>query len=105
MRTSTIGVWVSIALCGICLGLWVTSDDMLAQEQAAKPAPRSVDLDFQLMSQERVAGNFYRTAVPGGWLVVLEGIGPSAAGGAGSSMVFIPDEGHKWDGKSLPLSR
>lgn len=38
---------------------------------------------------------FYRSMVPGGWLVFCRG---SSEGG----MTFIPDPNHQWDGNSLP---
>ncbi len=105
MKTSTTAACVLVLLCGVFCCLLAANNDVLAQNQAQQPAPRSEDLSFERMSNERIAGNFYRTAVPGGWLVVLEPIAGSAAGGPGPSMVFIPDEGHKWDGKTLKLPR
>ena len=101
MKTSKIAVWVLVAVGSVCCGLWVTTADMLAQDQAQQPARRSVDLSFQRMLDNGVHGNFSRTAVPGGWLVVLEPIAPDT----GTSMVFIPDETHQWNGKTLPKSR
>ncbi len=76
-------------------------NDAFAQDQAKQPAPRQVDLSFQWVSKDKVPGNIYRTAVPGGWLVVLA----ASEHPANPSMTFIPDENHKWDGKSIPVSR
>jgi hypothetical protein len=58
---------------------------------------RRVDLQFFSLAQYSINGNFYRTKVPGGWIVAV------SSGGAHENiaMVFVPDPEHTWDGKSL----
>jgi hypothetical protein len=57
-----------------------------AAEPLNAPAP-------QLQWKPVTSSNYTieRAAVPGGWLVTLNG----------SSMTFVPDAGHQWDGGSL----
>jgi hypothetical protein len=40
-----------------------------------------------------------RAKVPGGWLVLLAW---SDIQGSSSTMTFVPDANHQWDGASLP---
>lgn len=37
---------------------------------------------------------FYRTPVPGGWLI---------SSAEGESITFLPDSEHRWNGHSLPM--
>lgn len=41
-----------------------------------------------------------RAKVPGGWLVLLAW---SDIQGSSSTMTFLPDAAHQWDGASLPM--
>lgn len=58
-----------------------------------------VGLQFEMLKQTTatIPGNFYRTKVPGGWIVALA----SLNSGQYVEMIFIPDAEHTWDGKSL----
>ncbi len=105
MKTSTIAICVLIVLCGISCTFWATGMDVFAQKPAAKPAPDRVDLSFEKLTAEGVSGTFSRTAVPGGWLVIHESQRFSAATDSPVSMVFIPDQAHLWNGKSVPVMR
>lgn len=42
----------------------------------------------------------YRTKVPGGWLLRLQGVGARDAAALGG-ITFYPDSKHEWDGSSL----
>lgn len=97
MKNSMIAACVFGAMCGVGICFWATSSDVFAQPQAPQPR-RTVDLKFQYISKDKLSGNLFRTAVLGGWLVVLE----SAESEKGPAMVFIPDPKHEWDGKSIP---
>ncbi|OPZ83912.1 MAG: hypothetical protein BWY76_02072 [bacterium ADurb.Bin429] len=44
----------------------------------------------------------YRAKIPGGWLVRLLVPGADMPDSLDSSMVFVPDPRHEWDGNSLP---
>jgi hypothetical protein len=58
------------------------------------------------MQWERLQSNrfeVYRTAVPGGWLVVVQSE-TAISFGSFSTLTFIPDAEHQWDGKSLPMN-
>lgn len=84
-----------LAVVGVSMDIAATA----AQQDTPNPLQpnvRQVDLRFSHLSQQTVAGNFYRSKVPGGWLVVSE------SSNRQQSMVFLPDPEHKWDGKSLP---
>ena len=45
-------------------------------------------------------GSVYRGKVPGGWLITL--FWTSGHGEGGSSVTFMPDPDHTWDGGTLP---
>jgi len=58
-------------------------------EKASEPAPaREARLEWGQVNSSDYA--VWRAAVPGGWLVALNG----------SSVTFVPDSRHQWDGGS-----
>ena len=91
-----------VLIAGLGCGLWAFHHNLSAQLFQPRPAARETDLSFQRISSERISGSFHRTAVPGGWLIVLESREVSGDT-VGSSMVFIPDAKHEWDGKTVPV--
>jgi hypothetical protein len=50
---------------------------------------------LQLGRGQLRGASLYRAKVPGGWLVLF-------CFGDGSSITFMPDPDHLWDGSSLP---
>jgi len=84
---------------GLCVCNWMaTGSSAFALTQTAIPERREVDLSFERFNQTTLSGNLFRTSVPGGWLIALQ---PSN-GTQTTSLVFVPDPNHEWNGKSLP---
>jgi hypothetical protein len=73
------------------------ASNTLVNAQDANETRPSVDLEFGILRQRTVPGNFYRAKVPGGWIVAVTPL----SGQQSVAMVFIPDADHTWDGKSL----
>ena len=88
-------------LIGFCADSWIsTGSPALAVEQAAVGAQAARQLTFHRLPAQglRTGGNLRRSKIPGGWLVALEPLIDQKS----TSMVFIPDPDHEWDGSSLP---
>jgi hypothetical protein len=78
---------------------WISTDSSaFAVHLAAAQNIDSDDVTFQGLGQRTLGGNLYRAKIPGGWLVGLVPVDSQQS----TSMVFIPDPNHDWDGKSLP---
>jgi hypothetical protein len=102
MKASKKRFWALVVIAGFGCGLWAFHQDLSAQLFQPRQAARETGLSFQRISQRQLSGNLSRTAVPGGWLIVLESRAVSGET-VGSSMAFIPDAKHEWDGKTVPV--
>ena len=55
------------------------------------------------LSWQRISDDTFRSKIPGGWLVRIDYdlADFGAHGGTGTSITFVPDPEHKWDGGSV----
>jgi len=60
-------------------------------------------LSWQEISSPDAHHSVFRSKIPGGWLVTVGfDLDPeNQFGGTGSSISFVPDPEHKWDGGSV----
>jgi hypothetical protein len=90
---------IAAVVFGYCVSSWFSADSSaFAVDQVATQKQDPVDLTFRRITQRTLNGNLYRAKIQGGWLV---GLVPTISQQS-TSMVFIPDPNHDWDGKSLP---
>jgi len=66
-------------------------------KQAAEPA--KTGLKFRFVDYQG-STEIHRAKIPGGWLVSAHT--PNRDNNENTSVTFVPDSEHKWDGKSLP---
>ena len=83
----------------VCLAMCFTfnAPNSTVHAQDADEVRPKIDLQFQMLRQQTVPGNFYRSKVPGGWIVAVTPLNDRQS----VEMVFVPDAEHSWDGKSL----
>lgn len=75
----------------------VNATDSTVHSQDANEVRPETDLQFDMLGQQTVPGNFYRSKVPGGWIVAVTPLNDRQS----VEMIFVPDAEHSWDGKSL----
>jgi hypothetical protein len=102
---NAVGVLIAAALFYVGHGLHRATDTspaFVSLARAQEVEPQQPKLGWEVI-ESTIGGTVSRTKVPGGWLVrSSRSIHASNGAGTGVGLAFVPDPGHKWDGKSLP---